>query len=942
MKKAKQAPSKLLVVDKSHTQRIGLNRPRDIRFRPNLHSVIRTKLMIPNIHADMLLRPQLVKQLKMGLNRKLTVVSAPAGFGKSTLICQWLRNVEAKAAWVSLDADDDDLVRFLVYLVTALQSVCPSVGQGTLEMLSHPSEASGKAAVTMLINDLVLMFDNRVYGESADIVVVLDDFHLIQSPEVHDCFNYILTHLPLNLHFVLVSRSQPLLPLARYRAGNQLLEINDGDLRFSKEEVKVFFKNIISLNLSAENISLLDDQIEGWIAGMQMAAISLKGCNDVDSFISRFSGSDNFISDYMMEEVMGSLSLPLQEFLMKTSVLNHLHESLCDAVCRADEELFEDSKIYLDILKRSNIFIIELDGKHLWFRYHHLFSDFLMQRFSDFYPEQVSVVHQRASLWYETNGMSESAIDHALYDSDWVRAAYLLDRIASDLLAGSGEISQLVRWFKLIPKHHVLERPRLAYLYAFVLYEGASDQHDKIESIAARLANYSRKGAPKFDNEKSEKFSSSHLLGFSQILRGSVAQRQGDFDSAFDYALAAESNLPYIDRHGAYYVLGMAYFYRGFLQNCLSKMKQFLDQYQHKPVNNIVLNAYSVMLDVLLMQGKHKQIKSLFLEGVTRANHLQLPGLGFLYVNYAAALYDLNRLNEAESYLLDGIILCSPFSIYSHVTLKGHVLLTKIHRAHGLAVNDLIDQMGLIPEELAEKAVPCPFARFNAELTTMLCQENRGDLLAGVEVAGPPPSDKKYQFVYEEDYLALVRFRLWEKDYPGATQLLDRIVINSECEGRLRTLLFTQLLRVQILATQNQQKDAKKLFADTLKSARKMGLCRLILDEGVLSKHLFMPMLRQGVDISWLESALPSEGTIAPVRKPEDSSESCQLVESLSNREIEVLRVLSAGLSNREVAARLNIAVETVKNHLKNIYGKLQVNSRTKAIYRAKALALIE
>ena len=438
-----------------------------------MDQLLSTKLHIPQAPPELVPRPRLIERLNAGLHRKLTPTSAPAGFGKTTLVSEWVQSISNDAppiasAWLSLDEGDNDLARFLAYLVTALnQNVGTESGlcKGVLGMLQSPQPPPAETVLVSLINELA-----SIPGR---IILVLDDYHSIDSSPVDNALTFLLEHLPAQMHLVLLTRVDPQLPLARLRARSKLTELRAIDLRFSTAEAAEFLNRVMGLDLSPEDIAALENRTEGWIAGLQLAAISMQGQKDSSSIIQSFTGSHRFILDYLIEEVLEQQSENVQAFLLQTAVLNQLNGSLCDAITGQN-----DGQSTLEKLERANLFVVPLDEERYWYRYHHLFADLLRQRLRRIQADRIPMLHQRASKWYAKNGFAEEAIEHSLRASDFEQAAYLIEEHIDDSWM-QGEHTQLRRWLFKLPDEFKTTRPQLCIYNAWYLY--ISGQNGKAE-----------------------------------------------------------------------------------------------------------------------------------------------------------------------------------------------------------------------------------------------------------------------------------------------------------------------------------------------------------------------------------------------------------------------------------------------------------------------------
>src|SRR5215203_6746811 len=429
--------------------------------------ILATKLFVPPPQPRVVFRPRLIKRLDEGLDRKVTLISAPAGFGKTTLLGEWVAGCGRPAAWLSLDDRDSDPTRFLTYLVAALQTIAPNMGEGVQGALQSPQPPPAEAMLTALLNEIITLPD--------DFVLVLDDYHAIDARAVDDALTFLLEHLPPGMHLAIATREDPSLPLARLRARGQLTEVRASDLRFTISETAEFLRGMMGLDLSAEEIDALETRTEGWIAGLQLAALSMRGREDVPGFIRAFAGDNRYILDYLVEEVLQRQPERTRNFLLQTSILDRLSGHLCDAI--TDQE---DAGVVLEALERGNFFVVPLDDRRQWYRYHHLFSEVLRAHLMAEQPDQVSILHQRASEWYEHNGLPAEAIQHALAAEDFERAADLVE-LAVPAMRRSRQEATLLGWLKALPDELLHCRPVLGVAYAHVLlasgeFEGVEDR----------------------------------------------------------------------------------------------------------------------------------------------------------------------------------------------------------------------------------------------------------------------------------------------------------------------------------------------------------------------------------------------------------------------------------------------------------------------------------
>src|SRR5438477_10119447 len=436
-------------------------------------SILATKLYLPRLRPNVVSRPRLLERLNAGLHRKLTLIAAPAGFGKTTLVSEWVEGIDRPTDWLSLDEGENDPTRFLAYLVTALQTIAATLGEGVLGVLQSSRPPPPEAILTALLNEITTLPDQ--------FVLVLDDYHVIDAKPVDLALTYLVEHLPPHMHLVIATREDPQLPLARLRARGHLTELRAADLRFTASEAAAFLNQVMGLSLSVADIAALEDHTEGWIAGLQLAALSMQGRQDVPGFIRAFAGDHRYIVEYLVEEVLQRQPAPVRTFLLQTSILDQLSGSLCDAVTGQQEG---DAR--LEALERGNFFVVPLDETRHLYRYHHLFVQVLSAHLLAEQADQVSTLHRHASVWYEQHGLAPDAIRHALSACDFGRAADLIER-ALPAMRRRRQDAMLLGWFKALPDEFVHFRPVLSVGYAYALLSGG-----ELEGVEARLSDAER------------------------------------------------------------------------------------------------------------------------------------------------------------------------------------------------------------------------------------------------------------------------------------------------------------------------------------------------------------------------------------------------------------------------------------------------------------------
>src|SRR6266702_4641735 len=561
--------------------------------------ILATKLYLPRLRPNVVSRPRLIERLNEGLHRKLTLIAAPAGFGKTTLVSEWVAFIERATARRSLDEGDNDPARFLAYLVAALQTIAATLGEGVLGVLQSPQPPPPEAILTALLNEITTLPDH--------FVLVLDDYHVIDAKPVDIVLTYLVEHLPPQMHLVIATREDPDLPLARLRARGHLTEVRAADLRFTASEAAEFLNQVMGLTLSAEDIAALEDRTEGWIAGLQLAALSLQGHLDVHGFIRAFAGDHRYIVDYLVAEVLQRQPESVRSFLLQTAILDRLHGPLCDAVT-----VQEQSNARLEALERGNFFVVPLDDKRHWYRYHHLFADVLSAHLRAEQPDQVAPLHRRASAWYEQHGSAADAIRHALAAEDFERAADLVERAVPEMRRIRQEATVL-GWLKVLPDELVHCRPVLSVGYAWALLAGG-----ELEAAHARLRDAERWLDTTADTSELALVPSAEMVVVDEeefrrlpasiaVYRAALAQVQGDVADTVKYARQALDLVPeddHLPRGAAEALLGLASWASGDLETANRTYADGMARVQRAGNISDAISGTIFLADIRIAQGR--------------------------------------------------------------------------------------------------------------------------------------------------------------------------------------------------------------------------------------------------------------------------------------------------------------------------------------------------
>jgi len=896
-----------------------------------MNPVLKTKLYMPPMPSEMVRRPRLVEQLKEGLSRKLILISAPAGFGKTTLLSECFGSGEAPVGWVSLDADDNDPSRFWAYFISAVQRLYPGLGEAAMGMIDSPQLPTYDTLLTELINEMPDCGDSP----GQPVVIVLDDYNAIDEKSIHKGVAFLVDRMPAQLHLVISTRVDPPLPLARFRASGQLCEIRTGDLRFTPEEAAVLLNELMGLGLSKADIAVLDARTEGWVTSLQMAALSMRGRDDISGFVASFGGSHRFVLDYLSEEVLNRQTPGIQSFLLETSILSRLTGPLCDVVTGR-----KNSGDVLRRLEESNLFLVPCDEERTWYRYHNLFADLLQQRLHQSERSRVKLLHSRAGKWCERNGLTDEAISHALSAGDCERAANLIERAAESTLMRS-EVNTFLGWVEALPDEIVHCRPRLCAFNAWALLLSgrplaAIEEHLRAaaESDPAGLAS-----------------------GEVAMLRSLVAALKGDTRESTELASQALQLLPEESsflRNVVACNLGLVYMLTGDVGSAQPVFEEAVRV--GRDTGNLMLTVIGLnrLAELYVTRGQLREAKTYYdwiLELAADARGNLSPIAGVALVGLGDLLREWNDFESAKRCLKEGIDLMTKWQ-EAGATL-GYVALARIRQAEG-------DQSGA--SETIEKAKQQALAFDATEIDdievavyeTGLCIA-RGDLEGAARwieesglTEGPGRTDASTggplpYAVRELQHIMWARVLIAQGRADGALEILDPLLQAAEGLGRTGSVIRILIQKALAFDARGDTLRATKSLERALSLAQAGRYVRAFVDEGEPMARLLRRTVTDGDARDYVKrllaafptskAAVPSKGKIAKAQS--------KLVEPLSDREMEVLRLVAAGRSNREIGEELCLAIGTVKKHVYNIYGKLDAKRRTEAVTRARELGLI-
>jgi LuxR family maltose regulon positive regulatory protein len=904
--------------------------------------LLATKLHVPGWRPGFVSRPRLVAELDRRAGSKLTLVAAPPGFGKTTLLAEWLattRRDDGAVAWVSLDEGDNDPARFWTYVIAALRAPRPSVGEHALAMLQSPHPPPIETVLTLLINDLAALED--------DLVLVLDDLHIIESSPIHSAVAFLLDHLPPRLRLVIATRADPPLPLARLRVRGELVEVRAADLRFTGDEALAFFNDMMGLGLGAGDVAALEARTEGWIAGLQLAALSLRGRQDSAGFIRTFAGDHRYVVDYLIEEVLQRQPEPVRRFLLQTAILDRLSGPLCDAVTGE-----ADGAERLAALERGNFFVVPLDDARRWHRYHHLFADVLRARLAAEQPELVPVLHRRASLWHERHGDIGDAIRHALAAHDADRAADLIERAIPAMRQSRQEMT-LLGWLKALPEETLRRRPVLDVEFVGTLLSAS-----EIERAEARLndieawleATGDHGGAVSMETVNIDDGKLRQLPGSIAMYRAGCALVLGDLAKSEAHASRVLELVPdddHLRRGAAAAMLGLAAWSRGDLETAHRSYVEGMARLRRAGHLADVVGGGNALADIRLAQGRLRDAWSVYESGLrlaTEQGEPTLRGAADMHVGLGDILRERNELDAAEHQLRAAQELGEHlgFPQFPH---RSRLAMARLRLAQG-DLDGALESLDEAERRYVGDFFPNvrPIAAMRASIWT--AQGRLDEAFAWARDRGLAVDDEP-SFLAEFEHLTLARaliarFRRDRDDRAirQAIRLLEQLAEAARAGGRMGNAI--EILVVLALG-RHALGDASRALAsldDALALAEPEGYTRTFIDEGEPMRGLLRHAAANDGTGAYARRLLGTFGE--PSLSPSASNPAAAtLAEPLTTREIEILRLIAAGLRNQEIADRLFISLPTVKRHIANAYGKLGAGHRTEALARAAALDLL-
>jgi len=882
----------------------------DLQIAPPL---LKTKLHIPHRRPDMVPRSMLIKQLNERTQRKLTLITAPAGYGKTNLASEWTHSLQSedtsnnRITWLSLEEADSEPIRFLSYVIAALQQVAPEIGVVALSYF----EMEQSPPINTVLNELI----NDIAGLDYHIMLVLDDYHVISHPEIHEALHYLVEHQPHQMHLVITSREDPPLPLPRLRARGEMAEIRMHDLRFSLDETTQFFSHSMKLDLESEMISVLEARTEGWIAGLQLAGFVLKNLPDHQAFVDTFSGSHRYVLDYLADEVLQSQDQEVRQFLTQTSILKQFNTDVCQAITGNPT-----SQLILEQLEQTNMFIVPLDHERVWYRYHHLFADFLLTELS---KAEASELYKRAAAWHEANGMVTEAVAYALESTDSDFMADMVDRaLRQETVWSSGNLVLYSSWLEKLPNQVFTNRPQLSLNTAFVWY--LSGRFDDATQLIDQAENdlATQPASPETEN----------LLALVALYRGSIAAVHGHVEQTIEQVTYAQSRLPkenHLAHARAHFSLGLAYELSGKVDDAAENFLQASDRAQRANVLHLAIHARCSAAQVFIVQGRLALAEQACRTAIDLAEGQHFPPLGLALSILGGIALERNDLNTAEQRLKEGIDLSRQGAISDHV-IAGlafyiHLTVCQGNRAEFL---NIVENVNAIIEGYGIDRVFSVVAAYYARMQLFFGERQATDQWAKEYIARKPEPPGEYA------ELTLARYLIMSGDVETVPSLLQPLLEAAQTAGRFRSSMEIMLLFARYYQDQGDIPTALERLRQALEIAAPEGFIRIFLDEAPALELL--PQVRETAP-DLVDAILGQQKSPDNVERPAQP----QLPEPLTEQELNILALIAGGKTNQQIADELVITVGTAKWHVHNILQKLGVNNRTQATIRTQELGLL-
>jgi LuxR family transcriptional regulator, maltose regulon positive regulatory protein len=901
--------------------------------------LLATKIHIPSVRHNLVNRPHLIRRLNDGIRQgcRLTIVSAPAGYGKSTLLSEWAFQANCPVAWLSLEKGENTPARFWTYFLTALSNIPPLSQvcdiEAFIEALQSPQPPQMDILLANLLNAISYLKEHAVF--------VLDDLHTIKNDQINQDLVFLIEHLPRNekgLHLILSSRMDPPWPLSRWRVRDELIEIRTADLRFTPEETGEFLSKIMQLNLSAEDVHTLENRTEGWIAGLQMAALSLQGRlkgqgpQGVTHFIQAFTGSNRFILDFLMEEVIDQQPEEMREFLLKTSILRQFSASLCNVLVNR-----KDSQSILVQAEQANLFLIPLDNERQWYRYHHLFAEHLQKQLKQTQPDCIPLLHRYASKWYTENNILTEAIRHAVDIGDFELAADIVE-MNIIYFTDYDEFQFIVQLLEPFPDQLVCSRPWLCIVKAWMLaYTGNSEQARCLLEMAER--NISKTGGEEANRQ---------ILGHIAAIYGFLFLFGADMALCANKGYEALEYLPESDlytRISASIILGSALRLDGKFIEAMNVLQEAVTLSRTLKTKTTLIRALSGLAAAQLESGRLQDAILNFNESIKLSewaspdgivNHL--PAASNAFNRLADIFFMTNEMESALEYVQEGIQLAEKWGranlIWDGSWILANILLS-LGDCHG--ANLAVQKAEIVSRKIS------PFSKSLTDALQAQVWLDQGEIDAAIRWARQQnlTTETDIRFNKIDIFKVYVHVLLAQNDIDNAIQILSRMLAKAEKAGAPGYVVAISLDLALTYQKQGKHAEAIGALARAVEIGERIGLIRPFIEHGSSLLPMLQEILSGGFSVEFIKKLLLEIDKELGDKKKYIRIPSQKLIEPLSERELQVLRLLNSALTSEEMAGELLVSVNTIRTHIRNIYSKFDVHGRVEAIQKAKDFGLI-
>lgn len=892
-----------------------------------------TKLHIPPAGNNIVHRSELHEKLNIGLDRKLILISAPAGFGKTTLLSDWINQQNIPTAWFSIDKADNDPVEFLSYIISGIQNINKEFGQSALKLIKSPNRPSCESIVSLLINEILKINKN--------FLLVFDDFHLIESTDILKLVSYLLEHIPAKVHIVILTRSDPKLPIARLRSQHQLVELRSSDLSFSVNDISILFNKKLKLGISAEDVILLESKTEGWIAGLQLTALSMRGREDVTEFIQCLKGDNRYIMDYLIEEVLKIQTDDIKKFLLQTSILEQMSAPLCDIVLNRN-----DSQIILEKLEKNNMFVIPLDNDRKWYRYHHLFADLLKQRLHLKGKAAINDLHNKAIEWFKDNSMPQFAIEHAIETRDFEKSIRYLGDIVETMWK-NGQHAAILKYGDLLPDEFIKKNVVFSLYYAWILIIVGKNQ--KAEPFLESAEIITKKIINNNNSSKEDVQYNKQLLGKISVAFGYLYSKTANPEKTISYCKAAMRDLSDDDPFWyswAWYSIGWAEEISGHIPESIVAFEKAL-AYSKKSgsIYLISTNAYNLAYieqRMGLYTSAYKKCSDL-IKDMKESGYSQIIKSEPTYVQLYACMAEIECMqtdfeeamaNIKIAYSLSNNLSNSSYKVW--VRLIYSLILFGRGDDDGIIkllneIDDIIKQNTISPAARAvyiDMKGKMLIEQYELEKARNLFEENELGL------------DKEISYLEGRGYFSFVLLLITDLKFNEAEKILSQLQTMSKAANWIETLIVVKIIYAILYKHTGNKEKAIACLTESLEYATAENILMSFIYYHDRIKDLLTDIFKmQATTKTNIPKRLTDKLKLAIEKR--DKLNKINLDFKLSNRELDTLQLLTEGLSNEEIAIKLFVSLNTVKTHLKNIYLKLEVNSRQKAIEKVKELNLV-